>query len=275
MTLAAILTVGVSLSLVGAALLLRQGVTNATGQLRGGVTMLVFLNTSATSTQVSAVGKQLCQNPEVKKCTYFNQDQSFKEYKQMFANQPDLRDAITSPNQLPASYRITLKQASAARAVAATVNGEPGVDKVALDNHAVDTMLKVTRIAQIVILALAVILLLSAVALILNTIRMAIFARRREVAVMKLVGATNWFIRIPFMMEGMIQGLLGAAAACGLVLVMQVLFSYVIHHYNLDLLTFLIVPGNEVVVTEIVVVLIGTLVGAGGSLVAVRRFLEV
>ncbi len=275
MTVAAILTVGVSLSLVGAALLLRQGVTNATGQLRGGVQMLVFINTGATSSQVSAIGKQLCHDPQVKQCTFFNQDQSLKEYRQMFASQPDLLNVITSPSQLPASYRITLRNAGSARAVAATVSGEPGVLKVALDNHAVDTMLKVTRIAQIVILALAVILLLSAVALILNAIRMAIFARRREVAVMKLVGATNWFIRIPFMMEGMVQGLLGAAAACGLVIVMQVLFSYVIHHYNLALLTFLIVPGNEVVVTEIIVVLIGILVGAGGSLVAVRRFLDV
>ncbi len=83
----------------------------------------------------------------------------------------------------------------------------------------------VIRILQIVFLALALVLLLSATVLILNTIRMAIFARRREVSVMKLVGATNWFIRIPYITEGFIQGLLGSAVAIGAVTALHIWYS--------------------------------------------------
>jgi cell division transport system permease protein len=106
----------------------------------------------------------------------------------------------------------------------------------------------------------------------LNTIRLAIFARRREVAVMKLVGATNWFIRIPFMCEGLVQGLLGAILSLGAVLGLnawlQAYSSNPGHGTNLD------VPSGELTVIVLFVVLVGIVIGAAGSAFAVRRFLD-
>jgi cell division transport system permease protein len=112
--------------------------------------------------------------------------------------------------------------------------------------------------------------------LILNSIRMAIFARRREVSVMKLVGATNWFIRIPFMSEGMLQGVLGSGlAAVGLYLV----YLFVNHIANTaspgNLLQVLHLSTGDVIVTDIVIVVVGALVGSLGSAIAIRRFLDV
>ena len=92
-------------------------------------------------------------------------------------------------------------------------SGQPGVYQVTAPEQQIRQMNRAIRILQIVFLVLALVLLLSAGVLILNTIRMAIFARRREVSVMKLVGATNWFIRVPFITEGFIQGLLGSGVA--------------------------------------------------------------
>jgi cell division transport system permease protein len=139
-------------------------------------------------------------------------------------------------------------------------------------------MQNVIHILQWVFLSVAVVLLLSASVLILNTIRMAIFARRREVSVMKLVGATNWFIRLPFMVEGLVQGLLGSAVA-----VLVVLSLY----WGIGLNTTKTVANQssliaqmsmgawEVAATCILVAFVGIVVGVAGSALAVRRFLDV
>jgi cell division transport system permease protein len=111
--------------------------------------------------------------------------------------------------------------------------------------------------------------------LILNAIRMAIFARRREVGVMKLVGATNWFIRVPFMLEGLVQGLLGGVVAVVVVLLSNLGVSYLIRHYKVSVLGSAVLPAHDLVMTELLVVLIGVVVGVAGSSVAVRRFLDV
>ncbi|MGH9095788.1 MAG: FtsX-like permease family protein, partial [Acidimicrobiales bacterium] len=134
------------------------------------------------------------------------------------------------------------------------------------------------HILQLVYLSVAVVQLLSASVLILNTIRIAIFARRREVSVMKLVGATNWFIRLPFMVEGLVQGLLGSAVA-----VLVVLSLY----WGIGLNTTKTVANQssliaqmsmgawEVAATCILVAFVGIVVGVAGSALAVRRFLDV
>jgi cell division transport system permease protein len=109
--------------------------------------------------------------------------------------------------------------------------------------------------------------------LILNAIRMAIFSRRREVGVMRLVGATSWFIRLPFMVEGLVQGLIGAVLAAGIVLLGDVGIRTLIRHFKE--FSSAIVPGHDVIITEILVVVMGALIGAIGSAVAVRQFLDV
>lgn len=92
---------------------------------------------------------------------------------------------------------------------------------------------------------------------------------------MKLVGATNWFIRVPFMLEGFTQGVLGAVIAGGAVIGIRSLFNYLIQHYRVQLLNGFVLTGHDVLMTELVVLLIGIVVGTGGSALAVRRYLEV
>jgi cell division transport system permease protein len=131
-----------------------------------------------------------------------------------------------------------------------------------------------TRILQLVFLILAVILLLSASVLILNTIRLAIFARRREVSVMKLVGATNWFIRVPFMFEGVIQGLLGALVAAVVVVVLHIVLNALGSGQTSNVLSQMRLSTHEVVFTSLVVLFIGVLIGSIGSALGIRRFLD-
>ena len=135
-------------------------------------------------------------------------------------------------------------------------------------------MEKVIHVLQWVLLTLAFILLLSASVLILNTIRLAIFARRREVSVMKLVGATNWFIRIPFMFEGLTQGVIGALVAAGVVSGLHWLLDDLARGSTNSVLYQMRVSTPEVVVTNLLVIVVGLLVGTFGSAFAIRRFLD-
>ncbi|HET9732556.1 MAG TPA: permease-like cell division protein FtsX [Acidimicrobiales bacterium] len=277
MTGAAILTVAISLTLVGGALLLKQGVSDATIQWQGGVELSVFMQPGASAGQDAAVEAQLASMQRsglVKSFRYLNQQQAYAEFRTMFASEPDMLNTV-SPGDLPASYRIVPAQASDADQIGSRFNGLPGVKQVVYAKQTVDTLLKVTHILQLVIVVIAGILLLSALVLILNTIRMAIFSRRREVAVMKLVGATNWFIRVPFMLEGLIQGMVGAAVAFALVFLGRGFIAGEINHYNIQLFRQLVVSPADAIGTGIFVLVVGALVGAVGSAVAVRRFLDV
>ena len=272
MTAAAVLTVAVSLSLVGGALLLKQGVSKASLQWRGGVELSVFMLPDATEDQKSAVEKTLAEMPEVKTFDFVDQAAAFDEFKEMFANSPDLVESVEAKD-LPPSFRVVPKRAEFVDVVGSRFEKRPGVKEVVFARDVVDTLLKVTRALQIGIVSVAGVLLLSAVLLILNTIQMAIFARRREVAVMKLVGATNWFIRIPFMLEGMVQGIVGATAAFGVVALVRNLLAGAVGANTLG--NQLLPPASDVIGTGLFVLFAGAAIGAVGSAFAVRRFLDV
>lgn len=274
MTTAAVLTVAVSLSLVGGALLLQQGVKNATIQWRGGVELSIFMQPGVAPSQSEAIESELSKMPEVKKITYVDQEAAYREFSQMFANSPDMVESVTAQD-LPPSYRVVPKKAEFVEIVGERFKKREGVRDVVYAKDTVDTLLKATRLLQILVVAVAAVLLLSAVLLIFNTIRMAIFARRREVAVMKLVGATNWFIRVPFMLEGLVQGLAGAATAFGVVFLVRSVIRHTVNSYELSLVDQLVVSSGEAMGTGLALLVVGALVGGFGSLVAVRRFLDV
>jgi cell division transport system permease protein len=274
MTVAAVLTVAVSLSLVGAALLLKQGVSTATMRWKGGVQLAVFMQPQAPPDQTQAVEQKLGTMGEVKRQTYCDQPCSFREFRTMFANQPELVQSATAAD-LPPSWRVVVRDANHVQQVGSAVRSYPGVRNVVYAKQSVDTLLRVTGIAQAVLFSIALVLLAAAAVLILNAIRMAIFSRRREVAVMKLVGATNWFIRVPYMLEGVIQGLAGGAVAVGVVAVVSFLLRYSVQHYDVTLFQSIVVSGGDLFLTELFVLFMGAVVGAGGSALGVRRFLEV
>jgi cell division transport system permease protein len=269
MTIAAILTVAVSLSLVGASLLLKQGVANATTKWQQGVGVALFLKPGISATQKNSVETEVRQLPYVRTCIPRSQSYDFSEAKRLLT--PDESQALTV-NSTPSSYRCVLNNPAQAQAIAKQFTGFPGVSNVAYPGQAIRTMEKVTSIMQWVFLILAVILLLSSSVLILNTIRLAIFARRREVSVMKLVGATNWFIRLPFLFEGMVQGALGAVVAAFVVVGLHVVLDTLAT--STSLLYGVRQSTQQVVSTSLKVLVIGVVIGSFGSALGIRRFLD-
>jgi cell division transport system permease protein len=178
--------------------------------------------------------------------------------------------------QMPTSYWCTPVVLSDATQVIHTFNGVAGVLTVTAPTQQIHTEEKFINISKWVCLSIALVLIISAAVLILNSIRMAIFARRREVSVMKLVGATNWFIRVPFMSEGLIQGFLGSVLAA---VSTYLLYLFINHagsgNSSSNIFGAMHMTGGQVISTNVVVILVGMVIGSLGSAIAIRRFLDV
>ena len=274
MTIAAILTVAVSLSLVGAALLLRQGSANATGTLERGTQVTVWMQPNANSQEIAAVKTELAQlNYVSQPCAYWDKTRNFAEARRLLPS--DVFQATTQ-SEMPTSFWCTPVALSDAAQVVHTFSGTAGVLSVTEPQQTIHNEETVINISKWVCLAIAVVLIVSAAVLILNTIRMAIFARRREVSVMKLVGATNWFIRVPFMSEGLLQGFIGSVLAA---VVVYFVYLFINHEGSgrttSNIFTAMHMTGSEVLLTNLVVVIVGMAIGSIGSAIAIRRFLDV
>lgn len=276
-TLASVLTVFVSLFLVGMSLMLRTGIENATQRWQGGIEFVVYLRTDATQEQIDSVARDLDESPEVSDYTYFDQNQSYEEFKRLFADSPEMVDSVR-PEDLPPSYRVkpVNKDADSVESLANTFRDRAGVKDVILASKTIQLIQNLSSALTLGIFVVATLLLGAAGLLILNTIRMAMFARRREIEVMKLVGATNWFIRVPFMLEGLVQGMLGALTAIiGLVIIKPFFEGWLPKPEEIPLVSGFTVGTGSLIGIYLLLAVVGALVGTIGAGVAVTRFLDV
>jgi cell division transport system permease protein len=236
--------------------------------------VVVFMRPEASAGETGAVKAQLGQLPYVRQpCVYANKQQNYDLARKL---EPPSVAAVYTVAGMPTSFSCTPVVPDDASEVIGHISGQPGVLNVLAPLKTIHTQQRAISIVQVVLLVMALVLLVSATVLILNTIRMAIFARRREVSVMKLVGATNWFIRIPFMSEGLLQGLAGSAVAAFGVYALHVVFD---HFANANdpqaLFSLMRLSGWQVFWTDTIVIILGVLIGSVGSAVAIRRFLDV
>jgi cell division transport system permease protein len=276
-TFASVVTVFVSLTLVGTSLMAQQGVDRATRRWQGGIEFIVFMNPTATEQQLKAMGEELEGNPNIARTSFVDQKQAFAEFKELFRDSPEMVDAV-EPELLPTSFRVEPKDKSAETiaALSEKYRSQAGVKAVV---SAIDTIRLIQRFSEFltwIIIIVAGALLLTAVLLIFNTIRMAMFARRREIEVMKLVGATNWFIRLPYMAEGLLQGLVGAIlAVAGLIVFRPIFESWLPPADQFPIFSAFVPATSDVTPISILLILGGCLVGAVGAGIAVTRFLDV
>jgi cell division transport system permease protein len=275
MTGAAILTMFVSLTLLGSGMLIRQATNRAAVQWRGGVELSIFLQPNVTANGSDAIGRELATMPQVKKVRYVDKAQAYQEFKTMFATSPDLVTSLTVAD-MPPSYRVVPTRPEDVEAIGDQFANKPGVKEVVYAKDVIDRVRKDLRTKRNIAYALSLVVFLGATALIVNTIQLAIFSRRREIAVMKLVGATNWFIRVPFMLEGLIDGIVGAVLAFGATyLLRDTIASFVSNNTLLTQGNSLAITSGDAWMTGLLVLVVGAVVGAGGSAFAVRRYLAV
>ena len=271
MTIAAISTVAISLLLLGGVQILGKTITKMTADWEREVEVQVFLRNNASAGEESSIRDDLSQMSEVVSINYISKEAALEEFARDY---PDFAESLP-PDALPASYRVELTDAQFAEEVAARISGAAGVESVKFGGSVVKTLLQVNSLLRTVTFVMMGILMVAAVALIANTIRLAIYARREEIGIMKLVGATNWFIRVPFMLEGVFAALIGATVAIFVVIgTIKVLFSALGERFLFleNVLTF---TDGELLSVVAWLVGVGAVVGLAGSYMAVRRFLQV
>jgi cell division transport system permease protein len=274
MTIAAISTVAISLLLLGGVQILGMIVKNMTYNWQAKVEVAVYLRDDITKGELNSLESQITQLHEVQHVTYVSKHQAYQEFKQQFRSQPEFWQSI-GRDSLPASLRVKLTDAKYAEPVAANLRGAPGVGDVRYGGEIIRRLLQVNSLLRTVTLVMSVILLVASGALIANTIRLAIYARRDEIGIMKLVGATNWFIRIPFMLEGVFAALVGAVISGAIVLSANSLLFTRMGRALPFLGNVFDFSSRDIVTVLLILVAVGVGVGLVGSGLALRRFLEV
>ena len=270
-TLAATMTVLIGMFLLGVLIALGTWVVSWSHHVKKEVIVKVYFTQDASAPQINGVAAKLDKDPRVKSYTFVSKDEALARMKKRF---PDLFKAGTLPsNPLPASEEVVPKRAEYAQAIYASFTPHSqGVETISYGQKVAKRILSVAKVIESIFLLAVIILLAASTLLISNTIRLSIFSRRREIEVMKLVGATNWFVRGPFMLEGLICGLAGSVLAIVLlVLGKEIALPAILGHISdssaAHALAFFW--------TSLILLGFGIVLGAAGSGVTIRRFLRV
>jgi len=268
----AILAIFISLALAFGALMLNEIVRVNTLLWQEGEHVVVFLkdiDDGISNADHQALQNQILSWQEVESVRYVDKAEAWEEFQTIFADSPSLLD-ISDQSIVPASLRIKLNEIDRYRDIKFRLDGQPAVRKIVSPGEVIERLSDLNAVLNRLAVGLAVVQGSAAVVLIANTIRLAIYARREEVAVMRLVGASNWFIRVPFLLEGMLEGLVGAGLAVLSVWVgQQALGGIDINIVQLNL------PEGFFLRWAVAFMLFGSLAGLVGSALGLRRYLRV
>lgn len=278
LTIAAVITSTVSLSIFGMTLLVQRGFDNQLSEWTGGVEMIVYVKHGATPDQIAYLESALlAQTSVIESVEYCDEQCSIGVATILFAGDQGTLDQLIPA--IPSFFKVVpFDQGSAnvLESLRASFESLPNVADVKTPTEAVEVLTELKGFFNIRMLVFSVAMLLVSILLIWNTIRTAMFARRREIEVMKLVGATNWFIRLPFMLEGLLQGMVGGTLGSLLVLFVNDDWTTGVRNFpeNSGLAGLVVTDGYPYWVCFWMIVL-GALVGAVGSATAASRFLDV
>ena len=209
MTVAMIITMSVSLTMLGASVLLYMQVDRMKDFYYGEIEVSIFLREDVTEAQRTAISQAIDGNPLVQSKTYESREDAFEKFKVLWRDSPDFINSV-GPDSLPESYRVKLKDPEQYAAFADQMKGQQGIQDIVDQRELLNKVFDIFNSIQLMALVVAAVMALAALLLVGNTIQVAAYSKRREVAVMKLVGASNWFIQAPFVLEAVAAGLLGS-----------------------------------------------------------------
>ena len=280
---AAMSTAFIALFLFGLALIIARELNLVIEAYTGNVQVAVYLDDPVRVDSVTSLTKTLTALPAVAKVEFEDKAAACARFQKLFANQPSIIDNVPC-DVIPASLRVTLadtaqyQQITAAMACAPDQTtgqitcAQPGVRRVEDYRDLLDRLTAVTRVLSLGVLFIAVVMLVSAIVLVANTLRMGMFARRKEIGIMRLVGATNWRIRVPFLIEGLVEALVGAFLAIIALFLVKV---FVIDQLRGKVAFLpLIRNGDVLAIAPLILVAAGAVAIIAGT-IGIRRFLDV
>ena len=283
MTVALVVVVAISLSLLGTGLLFVKQVDDTRTYWQGKVQLSIYLCTTtsvspqcrqngpATQAEKTQIAADLRALPQVQHVYYESQAQAYAHFKQDFSRDRSFTNLVT-PSELPDSFQVKLANSQADyNIVAGAVQGSPGVDQVVNDAAILSKFYRLLDGARNAVVIIAIILLIAAVLLVANTIRLSAFNRRRETSIMRLVGASNFYVQLPFLVEGILAGLAGWLVAAGLLITVKVLGLDALQQYFSNSVQLSAADLIEVIVLAMVM---GVLLCGATSFLTLRRYLR-
>lgn len=272
MSFASIGTVAVSLFVLGMFLILVVNMNRMVASLESQVEISVYIKDEVSDSGIHALEERITQMQGVESVKYVDRETAMKRFRERLGDQQFLLDSLGETNPLPNSFEVRVLRPDMVRTAAEAIAEMPGVETAKYGQDVVEHLFDITRLVRLFGLALMFVLAMATLFIISNTIRLTVFARRKEIAIMKYVGATDWFIRWPFLLEGIVLGCLGGIVAA---IVLRGAYRVIAAKIYDTLAFFPLLPENPFLHYVTAAILIcGMFVGALGSTISLKKFLK-
>ena len=273
MSIASISTVAVSLFVLGIFMILVLNMNRMASFLESQVQISVYLKDDLSKEDIRGIGDDIRGLQGIDTVAFISRSDAEKRLCERLGEQAYLLDALGEENPLPDSYEVTVRDPSMVETTAQAIAEFSGVEQTKYGQDVVEHLFDITRLIRIFGLVLMLLLAGATLFIISNTIRLTVFARRKEVAIMKYVGATDWFIRWPFVLEGIVMGFAGGVVAA---IALKLVYAAAAAKIYDTLAFFPLIPEQPfMTIIGILIVISGMAIGALGSSISLKRFLKV
>lgn len=273
MTFASIGTVTVSLFVLGVFLILVLNMNRLAGMLESQVQISVYLEDHLTDREKRQIEYDITSLQGIDTVKYVDRDEAKTHLQERLGDQKYLLDALSDDNPLPDAFEVTVTTPAVVESAASAISAMSGVEEAKYGQDVIEHLFDITRLMRIFGLVLMLLLGAATLFIIANTIRLTVFARRKEIAIMKYVGATDWFIRWPFLLEGIVLGCFGGIIAA---VALRSFYAAMAAQIYSTLAFFPLLPQYPFMNYVTLAILgSGIVIGAIGSLISLKRFLKV
>ncbi|WP_299445945.1 permease-like cell division protein FtsX [uncultured Phascolarctobacterium sp.] len=273
MSFASVSTVAVSLLVLGMFLMIFLNTNNLAQYLESQVQVSVYMQDSATDKELADVKAKLQKMPGVVKVNQVNKEQALARFKERLGDQDQLLHSLGKDNPFPNSFEVQVDSPERIKVLTPQIGQIPKVETAKFGQEVVEHLFQLTKILRFGGILLVIFLAMATLFIISNTIRLTVFARRKEVLIMKYVGATDWFIRWPFLLEGMTLGFFGAVIAF---LLINSIYAALLERIHATLAFLPLLPAQPLLLyVDLFLLIAGTGIGALGSYISLRKFLRV
>ena len=273
MTLASIFTVVLSLFILGFFSIVILNLNKMADTLESQVQISVYLKDDLSQEEIDETKETLSKIEELQDIKFTTREEAMENFKERLGDQQFLLDALDDTNPLPDSFSLTVTSPQQVKTIADTVVALDSVESASYSQDIINHLFNLTHLIRLIGVALIILLTGAAIFIISNTIRLTVFARRKEIAIMKYVGATDWFIRWPFLLEGICLGFIGVGLAT---IFLYIVYNQVTQEVYEAMAFFPLIPQHPFInYISLAILVAGIIIGALGSTISLKRFLKV
>lgn len=273
MTLASIFTVVLSLFILGFFSIVILNLNKMADTLESQVQISVYLKDDLSQEEIDETKETLSKIEGLQDIKFTTREEAMENFKKRLGDQQFLLDALDDTNPLPDSFSLTVTSPQQVKTIADTAAALDSVESASYSQDIINHLFNLTHLIRLIGVALIILLTGAAIFIISNTIRLTVFARRKEIAIMKYVGATDWFIRWPFLLEGICLGFIGGGLAT---IFLYIVYNQVTQEIYEAMAFFPLIPQHPFIdYISLAILVAGIIIGALGSTISLKRFLKV